>query len=169
MRENRNLPYEIVNAAFFLRDGELWRKGYIDSLGHHRPDKIVKNTGNSGAGYSRVTFNNLSWMYHRIVWMLSNKSDIPKNKMIDHIDGDILNNHPSNLRIVDHCENQQNRHTHRKGRRPGCTYRPSNQKWQARIQINKRRISLGMFLTEEEAYQAFLSANEKLKKGIHCD
>jgi len=169
MQKIRDLPYEIVKEAFFLRNGELWRKGYVDSLGHHRSDKIVRNTGKSSCGYSRVTFNNYSWMFHRIVWMLANQCDIPISKIVDHIDGNVLNNDPSNLRIVDHCENQQNRYTHRKGRRPGCTYKLANRKWQARIQINKHRFSLGMFLTEEEAYQAFLLANKKLRKGIHCD
>ena len=45
---------------------------------------------------------------HRIVWFLNTGEDVPVDKIIDHIDGDRLNNKFSNLRLVNESENTRN-------------------------------------------------------------
>lgn len=63
-------------------------------------------------GYIRVFVNYKTFMYHRIVFLLANPQDesilnIPHN-VVDHIDRDKSNNHPSNLRVVSFAENCNN-------------------------------------------------------------
>jgi len=56
--------------------------------------------------YIRIRFNKKLIKAHRIVYAaLIGKLD--PNKSIDHIDGNGLNNHPSNLRLVTHAQNTQ--------------------------------------------------------------
>ena len=59
-------------------------------------------------GYSYVCLEYLRYSVHRIVYCLAHKTDIPKDMMIDHIDGDGTNNSVSNLRLVTMQGNSQN-------------------------------------------------------------
>lgn len=47
----------------------------------------------------RVKFKNKAPYVHRIIWELLNGT-APPNSLIDHIDGNVLNNSPENLRLV---------------------------------------------------------------------
>lgn len=78
--------------------------------------------------------------------------------VVDHINGDTLDNRRENLRIVTNRENSQNRSTHRNGRLVGATYVRKNNRWQSQIQIRGRRKYLGYFKTEEQAHCAYLNA-----------
>jgi len=75
---------------------------------------------------------------------------------VDHIDGDRLNNHVSNLRWATHSENQRNR-------RSNLTYKGVcrnhlAKKWVAHIKINRRTISLGYYDDALEAYYVYCAA-----------
>lgn len=77
--------------------------------------------------------------------------NFPLGMMVDHINGDTLDNRRENLRIATRAQNQQNH----KG---FCTntsgfngvYKQGN-KWRVRISVNNRLKSLGMFDSFEEA------------------
>jgi hypothetical protein len=86
---------------------------------------------------------------------------------IDHLDGNGLNNQKSNLRIVTTRENCQNKHTQKTSRYPGvCRVKTGRKRWQAYIDINRKRRPLGYFKTEEAAHQAYISAcNELVVRG----
>lgn len=45
---------------------------------------------------------------HRIIWILHNGQDIPDDSLIDHIDGNTVNNNISNLRLVKEADNTRN-------------------------------------------------------------
>jgi hypothetical protein len=57
-------------------------------------------------GYVAVTFDNKKYYAHRLVWLYHHKY-MPT--IIDHVDGDILNNKIKNLRIATFSQNQHNR------------------------------------------------------------
>ena len=65
----------------------------------------------SGNGYLYAKVNGRKVMVSRIIYAMVNDCAI-KNE-IDHIDGNTLNNHPSNLRDVTHEENMNNLACHR--------------------------------------------------------
>lgn len=88
----------------------------------------------------------------------------PAGMETDHIDGDGLNNLRSNLRIVTKAQNQQNaglRTNNTSGLR-GVSWRRSTKKWTSRIKkTGGKYLSLGCFVSKEEAHAAYLSASEK--------
>ncbi len=88
-------------------------------------------------------------------------SKCPSGMVVDHINGDTLDNRRENLRIVTHQENMSNQ-TKRKGSSQyrGVTFKKDRQRWVAQIQVNGMRTYLGAFETEEEAAKAFLTAAE---------
>jgi len=77
--------------------------------------------------------------------------------MVDHEDGNGLNNQRSNLRIVTNRQNQQNSINHRNGRLPGVNL-VRGKYWRATIHIKGQGIHLGYFPTELEAHEAYLEA-----------
>lgn len=74
--------------------------------------------------------------------------NFPKNMMIDHIDGNGLNNCKSNLRV---CTAQQNTWNLKRINLDRSLYLFPNNKWQVKIRINGKMTHLGMFSTKEEA------------------
>lgn len=76
----------------------------------------------------------------------------------DHINGDGLDNHKSNLRIVTTQQNQwnQRKRLNTSSKYKGVHKRSDCNKWQARIRINNgKQISLGFFDKEEDAAKAY--------------
>lgn len=80
----------------------------------------------------------------------------PAGHQIDHIDGNSLNNQRENLRFVTPAQNQMNRAPSGEKKYKG-TYKADN-KFAARISVNKKRIHLGRFKTEREAACAYDTA-----------
>jgi len=91
---------------------------------------------------------------HRLAWYL-HYGELPKNN-IDHIDGDKANNKIDNLRDVTQQQNNWNRK-----RAKGYHWNKQRKKFQSYIVLNKKNIHLGMFVTEEEARNAYLEAKAK--------
>ena len=85
-----------------------------------------------------------------------------EDMVVDHINGDKLDNRLENLRICKHRENDWNKgiiSTNTSGV-TGVVLTPWNT-WCARIEVNKKRIYLGTFKTFEEAVQARKEAEIK--------
>lgn len=81
-------------------------------------------------------------------------------KIVDHIDGNTLNNDTDNLRICTRSENSRNqkrRSTNTSGYK-GVTFNKASGKWVSQIQIVDGRKGLGYFATPELAYKAYCEA-----------
>ena len=98
---------------------------------------------------------------HRIAWCLY-YGEWP-TKSIDHIDGNGLNNRIDNLRHVSHRENHLNRKSHRNGKLGGSYLDKKSAKWHARIRINGKTKSIGLFNTEKEAHERYLQARKEIE------
>lgn len=78
----------------------------------------------------------------------------PKGFVVDHINGDTLDNRKSNLRICTAGQNQCNSKPKSQGYK-GVSFDKSKNKWIARIQANKKLKRLGVFDSEVEAAKAY--------------
>lgn len=84
----------------------------------------------------------------------------PFDKIIDHIDGNGLNNCKSNLRICNHSQNNMNKRipiTNTSGFK-GVSYYKKTNNWTSQLMIKKKTLYFGRFIEPEEAYLVYLLA-----------
>ncbi len=98
---------------------------------------------------------------------------VPAGCVVDHINGNKLDNRRDNLRIVTPNTNQANRHKLNRNNRSGIRgvcFNPGNspfRPWKATIYANYRTVNLGYFETIEEA-AAVRKLAEPLYFGESC-
>jgi len=127
--------------------------------------RVVECKCNTTNGYCQVGYKGSMIKYHAIIWVLTHGTIDDADVMIDHVNGDKLDNRIENLRLVSNRENQQNRESHRNGRLQGCRLRKRG-KWEALITINGKQIGLGYYNTGEEAHQTYCKACELITQYI---
>ncbi len=89
---------------------------------------------------------------HRIIM------NAPPRVIVDHINGEPLDNRRSNLRTVTAEQSSMNRGG------TGITWHKQVKRWQAAIRVRGRSYHLGVYLTREEALAA-RSAGERILFG----
>lgn len=121
------------------------------------PEKKIKSRI-SNVGYGLVSLSKngklKTFSVHRLV-AFSFLGDI-KGYVVNHIDGNKLNNNISNLEIISNRENNCHFSKSQKNKTSkfvGVSFFKKNKKWKSQISFNGKKIGLGYFLTEEEAYQ----------------
>jgi hypothetical protein len=88
---------------------------------------------------------------HRVIM------DAPPDKVVDHWDGDGLNNRRGNLRVCTQGQNLCNtklRSNKQSDAPKGVSWDADRGKWTAEIKLGKRRLRLGRFDTKDEAIAA---------------
>lgn len=80
----------------------------------------------------------------------------------DHINGDTLDNTRQNIRAVTIRQNNQNCEKHRQGKLPGVYFDKRYSTWSAHIKVNGKKKHIGSFLTEQGAYNAYLTFQKQL-------
>ena len=137
------LAYKADAGMFF------WKK-------HKKPGQSLAG-GICPQGYWRIKINGKSYKAHRLAWLLS--YGVWPSKMIDHINGNKLDNRLSNLRLADNAANQMNRFkacaTNKTAGYLGVNYNQMAGRYAARLQFQGKRIHIGYFDTPEEASQAY--------------
>jgi len=120
--------------------------------------KSVENKANRGDGYCDVSYQGSQIKYHRIVYILVNGDILDSTLVIDHLDGNKLNNAIDNLRLCKHRDNNLNKSKHRTTNIKGCCYHKRYKKWQAQILIGSKRVHLGYYETAELAMTVYFKA-----------
>jgi hypothetical protein len=82
--------------------------------------------------------------------------DAPHGVLVDHVNGDGLDNRRRNLRLTDHSGNRANAAAcGGRSRFRGVTWDAQRGKWMARLEVDGRRLYLGRFDSELEAAEAW--------------
>ena len=90
----------------------------------------------------------------------------PKGLCTDHKNGNGLDNRKENLRIVSTRQNCQNKHIKKSSQYVGVYWYKSQNRWVARIEINKKRKIIGGFKNELDAYNAYLKKLQEIGERI---
>ena len=129
-----DLTQQHVQSLFEYKDGQLFWKEKHSRGRVNAGDKAGCLTSR---GYHRVMIGYKEYPSHRIIY-LYHHGFMPK--VVDHIDGNPLNNNIDNLRAADYQTNQYNR---KKGlnNTSGCknvSWNARSKKWQIHIRHNKK-------------------------------
>lgn len=104
-------------------------------------------------GYVRFTINKKRIFVHRYI------TKCPNDKVVDHINGNKLDNTRTNLRICSQSENSKNRSsksgTSKYKGVSFCSTEKRKKKWKAAIETHNKHICIGRFYTEKEAAIAY--------------
>ena len=135
-----------------------------DATKHHRPLNGLT------AGFKKITHSNKAyWIikfngrpYRRAQLILTVATGQWPCETVDHIDGDSLNDKAANLR---HATVMQNAWNHKRRKKkspfPMGVKRLAEGRYQARIAVNKKQISLGVYPSPEQASEVYQAARKE--------
>lgn len=134
-------------------------KGYalVDEEDYEKINNLGKWTNNQGYAKRAMVFIRCGEKITKTVSMHRLIMDAKTGEQVDHINGNRLDNRKSNLRIVNHTQNQWNRGAlkNSSSKYKGVKYRTNcrngHKPWRASITHNKKQHMLGCFFTQEEA------------------
>lgn len=108
-----------------------------------------------GTKYARTNIRRKKVRMHRLI--MGCRSD----ELVDHVDGDGLNNTRSNLRLCNKIDNGRNsfkRRSDRSSTYKGVSRIKKTGKWRSYIKLGDKQKHLGHFNTEKEAAKAYNQA-----------
>lgn len=153
---DQNLCYDIHTGLIW------WRTLGSNSRKIDDPVGSVMSSGHVSVGLYPKGHKRLSVLAHRLGWRL-HYGAWPDGDL-DHINGIRDDNRISNLRVADRSENNVNS---KKYKNNSSGYKGVHElpcgRFKSRIQFRGSRLSLGIFNTAEEAYEAYKEA----AKDIH--
>lgn len=128
--------------------------------GSRKPGEPVGKTHRDG--HLTIKFSNQAYFAHRLAWFLHYREWPAGN--IDHRDGDPQNNRITNLRLAsnrDNCMNLGVAVNNTSGV-TGVIWNKKDNKWQARIKVDRKQKHLGQFDTIFDAVACRRSAECRL-------
>ena len=134
------LTQKLLNEYFEYKDGELyWKKPTAKKI---RIGSIVGSV--DARGYKKVRFFNKVYAVHRIIFLMHH-GYLPTE--IDHKDNNKINNKIENLRPATVNQNRQNALTRKDNSSgaKGVSFDKNKNKWNVRIQVNKKTKRIGYF------------------------
>lgn len=121
-------------------------------MSHHDP--LENWVGDTALKRFGMTREQLKGFHHRAIMGVTD----PKI-LVDHADGNGLNNQRSNLRICNRSQNAANHNYTKKewttSKHFGVSWMPKAKRWRAYTTKNRKQISLGLYLREEDAAKAY--------------
>lgn len=135
----------------------IFDKKYVEIVKKYKWYLRICKKLNIGLGYVMGTVEGKKIFLHRYLF------NIPINKVIDHINGNTLDNRECNIRICTQANNSKNRiYKASKNKVPGIYQQyDKNGNYSVRITYNYKTYHIGTFKTYEEALKARLEAEEK--------
>lgn len=100
-------------------------------------------------GYWIIRINKKTYQAHRLAWLYMYE-ELPNNHL-DHINRNRIDNSIANLQLADDSLNSKNQSIYKNSPTGYHGVTAHGSRWRARININGRKIHLGVFDTIEEA------------------
>ena len=177
MQSSENISCDEFHEDEHFKDIPGYIKRYqISNYGRVRSLKNGKSRilkpGKNNKGYLHVELcgnGKRGWLIHQLVAItFLNHQPCRMERVIDHIDNNILNNHISNLQITTQRENIKKRKD--KATYSGVTYDARNKKFRVSIGINNKDIHFGRYENEIEASEVaeFVYKSLEDNKFIDC-
>ena len=112
---------------------------------------VARNT--VGTIYARGYYKGSSKRMHRVI------TNAPKNLLVDHINGNTLDNRRNNLRLVTSTQNAMNRKPNGKIKYKGVSYNGgkthTNKPYSVSFTKDSIKTHIGHYTTQEEAARAY--------------
>jgi len=165
---------------------EIWKyiDGYgdeyqVSTFGNVKSFKVQKDgvilKPRMSSRYPYVSLNGKTRYVHHLVTITFMNHTVNKKTVVDHIDNDSQNNNIKNLQII---SNRENSSKDRKGdiggyknrkktsKYVGVYFDKGMSKWRADIKIEDKKIYLGYYDTEKDAYLAYEKRKEENERTI---
>jgi hypothetical protein len=152
------LAYEPETGAFTWLVTKQWKFAVAGSPAGTVTDK----------GYLSIMLDGKRYPAHRLAWKMMTGEDPPS--LIDHADGDGMNNRFSNLRCADYSENIHNSCLSRRNTSgaKGVSLCCKTGRWKAYIAARGRYQWLGYHDTVDAAEIAVSAARQRLHGAFAC-
>lgn len=149
--ESTELTKDLLHTLFDYEDGKLYWKG--------RRNKEAGSVGNRG--YRCICINYRKYMAHRLIWIMHGNDPV---EMLDHIDGDQLNNRIENLRPVTNSQNQRNQKLRKDNTSgiKGVSWLNAHKRWAGQVWHKGKLYRAGYFKNKDECAAAVRELREKL-------
>jgi hypothetical protein len=161
----KELPPVELLREWLHYDPELGQLTWRKNRARKNAGKLA--TSRASTGYLQVKFENKNYQAHRIAWAIYYGKD-PGNFVIDHKNRTRDDNRIDNLRIASTADNCYN--VARKDNISGflgVVWNKRLKKWAATIQVERRRLHIGVYALFEDAVAARLQAEEKYGVFVH--
>lgn len=134
------------NRGFVLIDAEDY-----ELVSKHRWHILIAKHTSYANAKTKIDNKWTTVQMHRLIM------SAPKDKQVDHRDGNGLNNRKENLRLCTNHQNSMNKKKHRKwsSKYRGVHWHKKSKKWYAGIRVKGNRIHLGVFKDEIDAAEAY--------------
>ena len=144
----RELFYYIPETGEFVRKISVKHNG----TNTHKKGTVIRGSVSSTSGYCRITVDGVLYLAHRLAWVYT-YGELRADDVLDHINRNRTDNRIANLRIVNWSQNGQNKgkQSNNTSGIPGVHWHKLTNKWEVRVHINKKRVSVGWFTDFEEA------------------
>lgn len=112
--------------------------------------------------YYKIKINGKIYRLHRIAYYYITGID-PKEKEIDHINGNSLDNRFNNLRLATNIENAKNKKipSNNTSGFKGVSWHKASNKWRVKITVNNVPIELGSYKNKLYAALVYIRASKK--------
>lgn len=136
------------------------------NISYATKDRILKQSIDS-VGYPCVNLSDYkkqkTFRVHQLVAIsfLNHKPDRHKGLVIDHINGNKLNNNLTNLQLITNKINTSKDRKNKTSKYTGVSWHKQSNKWLAQFRENGSVKYLGTFETEEEARDAYNASQKR--------
>ena len=146
-----------------------WKKKLSKNTQIGREAGCAPPPSRGGRCYRQFSFKRRNYYNHRVAYYMYHGVDpSEKQKQVDHINGNKLDNRIKNLRLATNQENQWNISSLQRNNTSGKTgvvWYERHQKWVAQIEVSdnqkRKNYNLGYYTKKEDAIQARIEGEKK--------